>query len=216
MLFHRTLSKPKLSLRASLFLAFFILVLFISLATLTVSFISTSRLMNELSRPFIEQTQEQVDIELKRLIEPATNRLIVAHRWVQEGLVERYDSDALMRLFLPDMFQLPQSVSMMVSDMSGYEFTIFRNESGGQIPLRENQLQWTTRDFRRDAWGKKALWTLWDENGDQKIEQWEQDALWDDGTVYDPRIRVWHLGPREKYREWTTAEIVQNPLEAIH
>lgn len=212
---NRILSKPKLSLRASLFLAFVILVLFISLATLTISFMSTTRLMNELSRSFIEQTQEQVDIELKRLIEPATGQAVVAQSWVKNGLVSRYDTDSLMRLFLPDMFLLPQCVSMMVSDMSGYEFTIFRNESGGQLPTPENQVQWTTRDFRRDEWGEVALWTLWDENGSQKIKQWQQDALWDDGAIYDPRIRPWHKGSRERYHDWTTTDIVQNPLEAI-
>jgi len=216
MIFLKALRKPKLSLRTSLWLAFAALVAFISLATLTVSFMSTNQLMDELSRPFIEQTQEQVDIELKRLIEPTTQRVVAAHRWVQDGVVQRYDSDALMKLFLPDMFQMPQCVSMMVSDMSGYEFTIFRNESGGQIPVPENQVQWTTRDFRRDDWGKNAVWTLWDENGNQKIEQWEQAAMWDDGSVYDPRSRAWHRGPRQDYEEWTTAEMVQNPLDAIH
>ncbi len=214
--FYKIIPKLKLSLRTGLFLTLVLLVVFISLAMLTISFMSTSQLMDELSRPFIEQTQEQVDIELKRLIEPTTQRVITAHRWVQDGVVERYDTDALMRLFLPDMFQLPQCVSMMVSDMSGYEFTIFRNESGGQIPVPENQVQWTTRDFRRDAWGKEARWTLWDKNGSNKIQQWQQDALWNDGTIYDPRIRAWHQGPRENYEEWTSSEIVQRPLNAIH
>ncbi len=57
----------------------------------------------------------------------------IAYGWVTGGLVRRYDTEALMDLFLPGMFQLPQCVSMMVSDMTGYEFTIFRNESGGSL-----------------------------------------------------------------------------------
>lgn len=221
--------------RWSLFVVFALLVVIISIATLTVSFIETSQLVNDMSNSLITRTQRQTEVELQRLFTPITNQVAVAHRWVQNGLVKRYDTDALMSLFLPGMFQLPQCVSMMVSDMHGYEFTIFRNESGGQFDIPEGQAQWTTRDFRREEWGKTALWTLWDENGANRLKQWKQDTVWDkslvakfspsgteketiteEALIYDPRPRSWHQGARDRYHAWTTAEIVRNPREAIY
>ncbi len=72
-----------------------------------------------------------MEAELRRHFEPITRQVAIAHHWVKEGLVKRYDTDALMKSFLPGMFQMPQCVSMMISDMTGYEFAILRNKSGG-------------------------------------------------------------------------------------
>lgn len=222
-----------INIRLILFLAFALLVVFISVTMLAVSFIQTSRLANEASSALIDRTQRQTDAELRRLFDPIMRQVAVSHQWLKNGLLKRYDTDALMELLLPGMFQLPQCVSMMVSDMTGYEFTIFRNESGGQLEIPEGRVQWTTRDFRGEEWGKMAKWILWDENGRERTKQWERPAVWTvedvlkhrpSGTspdeikpedlIYDPRIRCWHNGPTESYRERTMAEIVRDPKEA--
>ncbi|MBA7695519.1 hypothetical protein ES703_104147 [subsurface metagenome] len=210
-----------INIRLILFLAFASLVVFISVTILAASFIQTSRLANEASSALIDRTQGQIDAELRRLLDPIMRQVAVSHQWLKNGMVKRYDTDALMELFLPGMFQLPQCVSMMVSDMTGYEFTIFRNESGGQLEIPEGRVQWTTRDFRREEWGKMAKWILWDENGRERIKQWQRPAVWTledvlkhrpSGTspdeikpedlIYDPRVRCWHEGPRDRYREY--------------
>ncbi len=43
-----------------------------------------------------------------------------------------------------------------------------------------------------------------------------QDEIGPEDLIYDPRWRIWHKGPRDRYREWTIAEIIQNPKEAIY
>lgn len=222
-----------INIRLILFLAFALLVVFISVTILAASFIQTSRLANEASSALIDRTHRQADAELRRLLDPIMRQVAVSHQWLKNGLVKRYDTDALMELFLPGMFQLPQCVSMMVSDMTGYELTIFRNESGRQLEIPERRMKWTTRDFRREEWGKMAKWILWDENGRERIKQWQRPAVWTvedvlkhrpSGTspdeikpedlIYDPRVRCWHEGPRDRYREKT--EIVRDPKEAIY
>ncbi len=230
---------PAVTVRWSLFISFALLVILIAASIYTMSFIQTSRLMDDVAKPLIESTQKNTHSELHQLFDPIIEKTTNVHRWVTSGLVKRYDTDALMDLFLPSMIHLPQCVSMMVSDMSGYEFTIFRNESGGEIEIEADKVQWTTRDFRRqnrpEDWQKTAKWILWDENGEKRLKTWWEDATWQvedvlkhhpSGTsanditpeelIYDPRKRIWHTGPRENYRVWTTASIVHHSMEAIY
>jgi len=42
------------------------------------------------------------------------------------------------------------------------------------------------------------------------------DEITEEDLIYDPRPRIWHKGARERYREWTRSEIVENPWGAIY
>ncbi len=193
--------KSQISVRRGLLTAFVFLVVMISGITLVVSFVGTSQVAKSASTPLIEKTERLIEMELHRLFDPLVQAVALSRRWVQKGLVKRYDSGALMALFHPVMDRLPLCVSMMVTDMSGYEFTMFRNESGGQL-ASTSTVQWTTRDHRPGEWDKQALWTLWDEMGRNPVRQWRKETAFPDGSVYDPRKREWHQKPREKYRAW--------------
>jgi nitrogen-specific signal transduction histidine kinase/PAS domain-containing protein/ActR/RegA family two-component response regulator len=224
--------------RWSLFAAFAAVIVFLSGSVLAVSLRETGRLAENIARPLIVRVSELAHTELDLLFEPIESAIIRAHSWVRTGQVQRRDSTRLMRLFSPEMMSLPQCVSMMVSDMTGYEFTIFRNESGGEIDLPPGRVQWTTRDFRADDWGKTGHWTLWCENGEQPLRTWEKDQLWSKAVVegakpsgalpfdaqsgqgeeliYDPRPRMWHEGARERMTSISTAELSRNPRASIY
>lgn len=226
-------------LRWSLFAAFAFLVCLIACAILTFSFVKTLHMAQDMAVPLIETAQRRTDTELHRLFDPITEKAATAYGWAVAGLVECYNPEALMDLFLPGMSQLPQCVSMMVSDMNGYEFTLFRNGAERAHHPEEASDTWVTRDFRREnappTWPKSARWTLWDENGETRLSTWWEDPKWTkeeilehrpSGThpedigpedlLYDPRERIWHQGPRAAYQERTLSEIVQNPDAAIH
>jgi len=228
------LSGHTVPIRWSLFAAFGLLVILIVGSILTISLIKTSQLADDLSKPLIDNAQKETDAELHRLFDPITKEIIIAHGLVTGGLVKRYNTEALKALFLPRMLLLPQSVSMMVSDMTGYEFLILKNAiDESETPI--GGVQYITRESRRDEWGKRGDWILWDESGEKKIRQWNKDMTWtkeevmnqrpsgtspdeitEEDLIYDPRQRVWHKGPRDRYRERTLAEIIQNPKEAIY
>ena len=86
---------------------------------------------------------------------------------------------------------LPQSCSMMVSDLDGYEFLLMRNLGpGGLLETERAAGRWITRDFRREEWGRESRWALWSEEGDRLVRRWKREL------DYDPRPRPWHAGPR--------------------
>ena len=204
-----------LSVRWGLFWAFAFLVVMISGAILVASFIGTSQIVKSTSVPLIDKTQRLTESELQQLFAPLIREVCISRSWVQAGLVKRYDADELMKLFLPGMAQLSQCVSMMVSDTSGYEFCILRNESGGQLKSGDG-VQWTSRDHRPSTWGKSATWALWDEHGRQAVRQWKKNTTFADGSVYDPRVREWHKESREIYRALSPAALEKNPKAAIY
>ncbi|MFW5741126.1 MAG: ATP-binding protein, partial [Myxococcota bacterium] len=221
-------------MRWGLFAAFTAFVVVFSGAVLTASLVGTSRLAQTLAEPLIERVHGQSQVRLQRHFNPITHQLMQAHFWAKSGDVERHDAEALMKQLVPGMFALPQCVSMMVSDMHGYEFTIFRNESGGELEIPVGHVVWTTRDFRREQWGKRARWTLWDENGQQQVRTWHKDAVWpkelvlemrpsgtspdsltEEDLIYDPRPRIWHAGAREKFKPVAPSELAADPHSAI-
>ena len=225
--------------RWSLFAGFALLVVLIAGAVLTISLVKGDDLTEKMARPLIETAQNRMDAELHRLFDPITREAARAYAWVADGLVERYDPDALMKLFLPGMLQLPQCVSMMVSDRTGYEFTIFRNGLGGQGNGSGGEAGWMTRDFRRHgrpaSWPEPARWTLWDERGGERLRTWWEKPSWTveevlkhrpsgthpdnvgpDDLLYDPRQRVWHQGSKVRYRDREPAEVARHPREAVY
>ena len=222
------------SVRWGLFAAFASLVMLITGSIMTISLIKTSQMADNLAIPLIESVQREVATKLRGFFDPITKEIAIAHGLVTGGLVKRYDTEALKTLFLPKMALLPQSGSMMVSDMTGYEFLIMKGAV--KIPDSTNvEPQYSTREFRRDEWGKRSIWTLWNETGEKKVRQWEKDLSWtkedvlknspsgtnpnaitEEDLIYDPRVRIWHEGPRSKHVERSTVEIAQNLKEAIY
>lgn len=170
------LSDRSVTVRWSLFAAFALIVILSSGSIFTLSIIKTSQWADEQAKSLIKSAQSQTDAELHRLFDPMAKEAAIAYAWVTDGLVKRYDTEALMDLFLPSMLKLPQSVSMMISDMTGYEFSIFRNESDQRIEKQLRGVRWTTRDYRRqnspEEWEKSAKWIEWDENGNKMLRTW--------------------------------------------
>jgi PAS domain S-box-containing protein len=180
-----------ISVGRSLFLAFTLLALLTSAATMALVTVTNANRERVRARRLIDRTQDQTEAELRQLFDPIAQAVRLAKRWTERGLVSRYDEESLKALFLPGMRLLPQSCSMMVSDMRGYEFLILRSLGpGGLLETSPEEGAWITRDFRRDEWGKRSKWRLWDEAGETRLREWEKDL------DYDPRPRVWHAGPR--------------------
>ena len=225
--------------RWSLFAGFAALVALIAGVILVISLFKADEWTERTARPLIETAQNRMDAELHRLFDPINEEAARAYAWITGGLVERYDTDALMALFLPGMFQLPQCVSMMVSDRTGYEFTIFRNGVGGREQEPGAPARWMTRDFRRHdrpaGWPEPARWILWDERGERRLKSWWEAPSWTveevlehrpsgthpdnvgpDDLLYDPRKRVWHQATRIRYRDRSPVEVASHPRDAVH
>jgi PAS domain S-box-containing protein len=195
----------------SLFGAFSLVALLIVVGFLLLGRAVQTRVDRSHSRRLLDRAQLQTEAELRQLLDPIEREVEQAAAWVQRGLVKRYDDQALLDLFLPQMLELPQCVSMMVSDMSGYEFLIMRNLGpGGLLDVEKEEGFWITRDFRRDAWGLRSEWALWDEYGMDCVREWQREL------DYDPRPRVWHAGPRrllEAEPEASTSELYWTEID---
>lgn len=208
-------SKAGISVNLSLFLAFILLVILISSTIITAFSFFSKRIINNISSLIIEHTQEKTEHQMQRFFGPIIKQLSASRRWVENGKLERRDPSSLLKLFLPKMIQMPQCMSMMVSDMTGYEFTIFREETTDRPKEGKEEISWMVRDFRPNEWGRESVWSQWNQDGSRKLREWKKDTLFDDGDIYDPRKRDWHKMPRKKYRGRTVDKTGRDSFEAI-
>lgn len=198
-----------LPLAWSLFLAFGALVVLTCAGVVLLFSELNDRRERDVSSKLFRSMQDQTRGELQRLFHPLVTAAHEARGWARRGLVRRHDEEALKALFLPQMQELPQSCSMMISDLEGYEFLLMRNLGpGGLLETERRAGRWITRDFRREEWGRESRWALWNEEGDRLVRRWKREL------DYDPRPRPWHAGPRALPREegvsplhWTGVDV---------
>ncbi len=188
-----------ISIRRALLLAFGAIVVFITIVLLSLSLIQRDRLVRDLAPKILGRAQMHADAELRLLFGSISQRLIVHHRQIEMGLLQRYDTPRLKNAFLPYAYNMHAVGSMMVGDTSGYQLLVMRYDSlvtrsplmAGRTdlpgPSREAP-QYFTREFRASVWGERSVWTLWEPSGVRVQQSWEQVL-----PGYDPRKREWLL-----------------------
>ena len=208
-------SKFTIPVSLSLFLAFIMIVLLISIPLFTIGSISNHKLLDDLSLSVVEHTQEQTEDMLQRFFGPIIRQLMASRQWVKNGTVKTREPESLIKLFAPKMEQMPQCISMMISDTSGYEFVLFRSDPNKTSQGEEDYKNWVTREFRPDEWGKESDWIEWNRNGSGNFRNWKTDLLREDGSIYDPTSRFWHKNPIDKLGKIDPGEINADPKKLI-
>jgi len=166
----------------SLFWAFSAVVLLTFVGVRSVEQEVAQRRERDRFRMVVEGALDHTEAALARRLEPAARVLGEAQQWLRLGLVERDDDAALVALFVPQLNQLAQVHALTISDPRGFELLLTRWTGAPHGA-------WVTREVRRDAWGARAEWSLWDGEGRSRLRRWEEAA------DHDPRQRPWHTGP---------------------
>ena len=163
-------------LRVSLLQSIVALVLVLSAAILSTTFIGVRTHMRQMSEALTAQTLSHAEAELRAYFVPITQGLQMAKAWASDGLISMDDSNELEKLFAPLLRRFPQVSSALFADTTGREFMIVRSGAS-----------WHIRLTNINEWGSRKKWIEWTDESPAHLESWRE-------IVYDPRTRPWFAG----------------------
>lgn len=170
------MAKRTVSIRWSLLRNLLFLVVLLSGAILTVTFVMANATVRRLSADLVRRTKDMADSQLKGFFEPVTHQLQVAADWSRTGLLQCREPGCFNQVLPPVMERIPQISSVNTGDEEGNGVLVLRDPDG-----------WRNREVRRGEWGARVRWTKLEPNL-TPIRNWFEDL------DYDPRRRPWYQG----------------------
>src|SRR5262245_40941981 len=127
-----------ISIRWSLLGSMLALLALLSAAIAVTTVVGERRIVRPLSSSLTAQAIEQTSERLERFFDPVTSSLHLLRSWVESGLVDPDETDAVNRLLVPVMRPHPQISALLLSDERGHHHMLMH--TGGR---------WHTRLMRR-------------------------------------------------------------------
>lgn len=185
------MASPRLSIRESLVLQAFLIVL----ATLLLFAFSAYRFIivpaiEGIAQSQLDQGVTQIQARMQRLLATVETTLDTSYQWGRDGTLKH---DELLRF---NQFFFP-----VIQNHKEISSVIFARESGQEILLlQQDDGRWVNRISHPEAWGKQTFWLTWSPDGQlETVEMRERD--------YDARTRPWFMGAmalgEEGERFWT-------------
>ena len=179
-----------ISIRWSLLGSMLALLVLLSSAITVTTVVGERRIVRTLSSALTARAIAQTTDRLERFFDPVTASLKLLHSWVESGLIDPDDTEAVNRLLVPVMWPHPQISALLLADERGHHHMLMR--TGGR---------WHTRLTRRDVWGIRQRRLEWDDGDLTPVLSWHE-------VDYDPRTRPWYRGaadgsPAPGFVHWT-------------
>jgi serine phosphatase RsbU (regulator of sigma subunit) len=153
-----------------------LVIVLLSAAIMALTFVGSQQTVERLSGLILRETIGQIQLKLRNFFDPVIRDLEMVRAWDQAGLVDLDDAAGLNRLLAPVLSAHPQLSAVMVADERGREHILFHF---GQ--------RWSSRQTRRDVWGRRAAWLEWTDGQPEPVASWRE-------SDYDPRPRPWYQG----------------------
>lgn len=157
------------------------LILLLSAALLLVSYVAGQRIAEDLGSRYLEKTRDVVSKELDSFFLPVMTALKNAREWAREGVVEPLDWEKSNAVYLPVLESYPQVTSIATGNEKGYSYRL-----GASKDLYKVRLTY--------AWkpGRPADFKMVHPDG--RLER----AYHEESQKFDPRLRPWYVGAKEK------------------
>lgn len=184
-----------ISIRQALLGNLLVIIVLLSGAIFSATFLGSSHTVRTLSRSLISQTTDRTTEALARFLDPVVGELRVALAWGREGLLDLENPDRLNRMLVPLIRQHVQVSSLLVADDQGREHMLLYSDG-----------RWVNRQTRPQEWGTQSRWSEWSEGQARPTVGWRD-------LEYDPRKRPWFEGAMRLAKD---KSYFQQPNRELH
>jgi two-component system sensor histidine kinase/response regulator len=161
------------SIYRSLLTSLLLVVVLLSAAVLTITFVQSRHAVAALSASAISGAMDEVEARLNRFFDPGSTGLLMMRDWGAEGRLDFDDTDQFVRSMSTVIDRNRQITSLMLADNSGRERMLLFTDG-----------RWISRDSHADAWGERTLWT-------ERPEPHAAGRSYEKKIDYDCRKRPW-------------------------
>lgn len=166
-------------IRISLIISFILIILLLSGSLLTINYYSHARVVEDLSRSYVDKTTNLIELELESFFTPITRSLRQIQKWARSGMVDSSKINNANKLYIPILEAFPQITSISSGFSNGYSYRIGWD--------KENLL--TRLSYDNEA-QRETDFSLWDTNN-EIIKSWKVARS---EYNYDARTRAWYIG----------------------
>jgi len=183
------------SIRRSLVLRSFLQILLVLvLFSGSVYLLLTVPTIDRLAEAQMEQSAEQLEARVQRLLQSVEITLNTSRHWGEQGSLDHNRLLHFNEFFFPMIANHPEISSVIFAHENGQEILLLLTPDG----------KWVNRISHPDLWGKQSWWITWSaEHTIEKVEMRE--------VGYDARTRPWFKAamamPEERGITWTTPYI---------
>lgn len=160
-------------IRFQLFRDLLLVVLFAVGTLVAANYLLMSEVRRDLALQQISQAKQLLREEMRRLLEPVERQLAIVREMGRTGELARGDTRRLATQLMPMLGQLPQLSGLSITDRSGWQYFLVRDNGGWLIRVRDA------------GESGRVVWT-----------RWQQDAAgedsWEETLDYDPLQRSWY------------------------
>ncbi|MCP3852441.1 MAG: hypothetical protein GY694_19750 [Gammaproteobacteria bacterium] len=152
-----------------------LLVLFLISLFLTLSYLYSKQVQNDITQAIISSAKEMVIEKNHQIFDPITKNLTLSRKWAELEQLTTKKHNIFNKRFIPILETLPQISSVILASSDGSEYFFTRQD--------EN---WLSRHTNPNQYDKgETHWQLWSGNN-KLIKEWQENL------DYNPLKRPWY------------------------